>query len=229
MMRYRLLSPLLLGGLVALAPTLAAAVGVVHGTVVLPEELKAGRRFLGHWRVENTTVPVQAAPARGDTVVVLLGPKPQVLAPKNTPVEIVGMQANPSTVVVGEGAVVEFRNSDKVSHDLSVPGHPEIMPPERLSPGTVRKQRFGISGEYLVRCTEYPHVVISVIVTSSPFFAAVDEKGGFKLPDVPEGPATIKVWSNGRWVHEQSVEVTPRGLDVTLRVSGAANKEPTEQ
>jgi plastocyanin len=229
MMRYRLLSPLLLGGLVALAPTLAAAVGIVRGTVVLPEELKAGRRFLGHWRVENTTVPVQAAPARGDTVVLLLGPKPQVLAPKNTPIEIVGMQANPSTVVVGEGAVVEFRNSDKVSHDLSVPGHPEIMPPERLSPGTVRKQRFGISGEYLVRCTEYPHVVISVIVTSSPFFAAVDEKGGFKLPDVPEGPATLKVWSNGRWVHEQSVEVTPRGLDVTLKVSGAANKEPTEQ
>ena len=229
MMRYRLLSPLLLGGLVALAPTLAGAVGVVRGTVVLPEELKAGRRFLGHWRVENTTVPVQAAPARGDTVVGLLGPKPQVLAPKNTPIEIVGMQANPSTVVVGEGAVVEFRNSDKVSHDLSVPGHPEIMPPERLSPGTVRKQRFGISGEYLVRCTEYPHVVISVIVTSSPFFAAVDEKGGFKLPDVPEGPATLKVWSNGRWVHEQSVEVTPRGLDVTLKVSGAANKEPTEQ
>jgi plastocyanin len=227
MMRYRLLSPLLLGGLVGLAPTLAGAVGVVRGTVVLPEELKAGRRFLGHWRVENTTVPVQAAPARGDTVVVLLGPKPQVLAPKNTPIEIVGMQANPSTVVVGEGAVVEFRNSDKVSHDLSVPGHPEIMPPERLSPGTVRKQRFGISGEYLVRCTEYPHVVISVIVTSSPFFAAVDEKGGFKLPDVPEGPATLKVWSNGRWVHEQSVEVTPRGLDVTLKVSGAAN--PTEQ
>jgi plastocyanin len=224
---YGLVSPLLVGGLFAVAPTLAGAVGVVRGTVVLPEELKAGRRFLGHWRVENTTVPVQAAPARGDTVVVLLGPKPQVLAPKNTPIEIVGMQANPSTVVVGEGAVVEFRNSDKVSHDLSVPGHPEIMPPERLSPGTVRKQRFGISGEYLVRCTEYPHVVISVIVTSSPFFAAVDEKGGFKLPDVPEGPATLKVWSNGRWVHEQSVEVTPRGLDVTLKVSGAAN--PTEQ
>jgi plastocyanin len=229
MMRYRLLSPLLLGGLVALAPTLAGAVGVVRGTVVLPEELKAGRRFLGHWRVENTTVPVQAAPARGDTVVVLLGPKPQVLAPKNTPIEIVGMQANPSTVVVGEGAVVEFRNSDKVSHDLSVPGHPEIMPPERLSPGTVRKQRFGISGEYLVRCTEYPHVVISVIVTSSPFFAAVDEKGGFKLPDVPEGPATLKVWSNGRWVHEQSIEVPPRGVDLTIKVSGTANKEPTEQ
>jgi plastocyanin len=229
MTRYRLLSLLVFSCLLALAPSAASAVGLVRGTVVLPEELKSGRRFLGHWRVENTTVPVQATPSRGDTVVVLLGPKPQVLTPKNTPVEIVGMQANPSTVVVGEGAVVEFRNSDKVSHDLSVPGHSDIMPPERLSPGTVRKQRFGISGEYLVRCTEYPHIVVSVIVTSSPFFAAVDEKGGFKLPDVPEGPATLKVWSNGRWVHEQAVEVTPKGADLTIKVSGAANKEPTEQ
>jgi plastocyanin len=226
MMQQRLFSALLLSGL--LVPSLAAAANV-RGTVTLPDELKAGRRFLGHWRVENTTVPVQPAPARGDTVVVLLGPKPQVLAPKNTPVEIVGMQANPTTVVVGEGAVVEFRNSDKVSHDLSIPGRPEIMPSERLSPGTVRKQRFGISGEYVVRCTEYPHIAVSVIVTSSPFFAAVDEKGGFKLLDVPEGPATLKVWSNGRWVHEQAVDVPAKGIDLTLRVSGAANKEAGEQ
>ena len=228
MMQHRLFSTLFLSGLLALVPSLAAAANV-RGTVTLPEELKAGRRFLGHWRVENTTVPVQPAPARGDTVVVLVGPKPQVLAPKNTPVEIAGMQANPSTVVVGEGAVVEFRNSDKVSHDLSVPGRPEIMPPERLGPGTVRKQRFGISGEYVVRCTEYPHIAVSVIVTSSPFSSAVDEKGGFKLLDVPEGPATLKVWSNGRWVHEQAVDVPAKGVDVTLRVSGAADKEAAEQ
>jgi hypothetical protein len=103
------------------------------------------------------------------------------------------------------------------------------MPPERLSPGTVRKQRFGIGGEFVVRCKEYPHIAVSVIVTSSPLFAATDEKGGFKLLDVPEGPATLKVWSNGRWVHEQAVDVTAKGLDLTVRVSSMANKDSNEQ
>jgi len=225
MMRSFWFSLLLLAGL--FAPCLVNA-ATVRGTVTLPDDLKAGRHFLGHWRVENTTVPVLPPPARGDTVVVLVGPKGQVLTPKNTPVEIVGLQGNPTTVVVGEGAVVEFRNSDKVAHDLSVPGQSDIMPPERLSPGTVRKQRFGISGEYVVRCREYPHVAVSVLVTSSPFFAVVDEKGGFKLLDVPEGPATLKVWSNRRWVHEQEVEVTAKGLDLTIKVSEAGNREPAE-
>jgi plastocyanin len=229
MMRYPLFSTLLLSGLVALAPSLAAAAAIVHGTVVLPDDLKSGRRFLGHWRVENTTVPVQPAPPRGDTVVVLVGPKPQVLAPKNTPVEIAGMQANPTTVVVGEGAVVEFRNSDKVSHDLSVPGRPDIMPPERLSAGTVRKQRFSAPGEYLVRCTEYPHIIVSVIVTNSPLFSVADEKGAFKINDVPEGHATLKVWSGGRWVKEAEVDVPARGLDLTVKVPSASGAvEPAE-
>jgi plastocyanin len=226
MMQYRtLLLPLLAGLLASTAGS--AWAGAVRGTVNLPEDLKTGRRFLGHWRVENTTVAVQAPPSRGDTVVLVVGPKGQTLAPKNTPVEIVGMQANPATIVVGEGAVVEFRNSDKVAHDLSVPGHPDIMEPQRLSAGSVRKQRFGVAGEYVVRCKDYPHIAISVIVTSSPFFATTDEKGGFKLLDVPDGPATIKVWNNGRWVHEGAIEVKPQGVDLNIKV--AAPKDAIEQ
>lgn len=226
MMRYRSLLFPILAGLLASAGGSAWA-GAVRGTVNLPEDFKTGRRFLGHWRVENTTVAVQAPPSRGDTVVLVVGPKGQTLAPKNTPVEIVGMQANPATIVVGEGAVVEFRNSDKVAHDLSVPGRDDIMEPQRLSAGAVRKQRFGVAGEYVVRCKDYPHIAISVIVTSSPFFATADEKGGFKLLDVPDGPATLKVWSNGRWVHESAIEVKPQGVDLNIKV--AAPKDANEQ
>jgi plastocyanin len=206
-------------------PVQAAA---VKGTVSLPPDLKTGRLLTGYWRVENTNVGVQNASLRGGTVVLLVGPQYQAIPPKSVAVEISGLQANPSTVVISEGSVVEFKNADKVAHDLSTPKQPQLMAPERLASGTVRKQRFGTAGEYLVRCAEYPHIVISVIVTSSPLFAVVEDKGGFKIPDVPEGHATLKVWSNGRWVHEQEVDVTSKGLDVALRVQGAALKENAE-
>jgi len=221
---------LLVAGLGGRTP--AAAATVVKGTVVLPAELRAGRTFFGHWRVENTTVAVQPANPRGSTVVLLVGPSFQAVPPKTVAVEISGLQATPAAVVISEGTVVEFKNSDKVAHNLSIPGQPQLMPPERLSAGTVRKQRFASPGEYLVRCTEYPHIVISVIVTNTPFFTATDEKGVFRLNDVPEGHATLKVWSNGRWVKEAEIDVPARGLDLTVKVPSASgaveSAEPAE-
>ncbi len=217
----------------ALAAALAwqglASAATVRGTVRLPEELRTGRRFMGHWRVENTNVAITRASLRGGTVVLLVGPQYQAVPPKDVSVEISSLQANPAAIVVSEGTVVQFRNMDKVSHDLSTPGQPQVMPPERLSSGTVRKQRFATAGEYLVRCAEYPHIVISVIVTSSPLFSVVDDRGGFKISDVPEGHATLKVWSNGGWVQEQKIDVPASGLDLTVRVaSPSSSKEDAE-
>ena len=195
-----------------------AMAATVKGTVSLPPELKTGRRFFGHWRVENTSVGTQHFGRRGGTVVLLVGPQYQAIPPKSVSVEISGLQANPAALVVSEGTVVEFRNSDKVSHNLSTPDTPQIMPPELLASGTLRKQRFATTGEYLVRCREYPHISISVIVTSSPLFAIVEDRGGFSIPDVPEGHATLKVWSNGAWVHQQEVDVPANGLNLSVKV-----------
>jgi plastocyanin len=201
----------------------------VKGTVSLPADLKTGRRFLGHWRVENTNVPIQHASLRGGTVVVLVGPQYQAIPPKSVSVEISGLQASPAAIVVSEGTVVEFKNLDKVSHDLSTPDSPNGMSTERLASGSVRKQRFATAGEFLVRCAEYPHIVVSVIVTSSPYFSVVEDKGAFRVEGVPEGHATLKVWSNGSWVHEQEVDVTARGLDLAVKVQGAGSgKEAAE-
>jgi plastocyanin len=206
-----------------------AVAATVRGTVSLPAELKIGRRFIGHWRVENTNVAMQHANLRGGTMVLLVGPQFQAIPPKSVSVEISGLQATPTAVVVSEGTVVEFKNSDKVAHDLSTPGTPQVMAPERLASGTVRKQRFATAGEYLVRCTEYPHIVVSVLVTSSPLFSVVEDKGGFKISDVPEGHATLKVWSNGAWVHEQEVDVPAKGLDLTVKVQGSSSAKETAE
>ncbi len=201
-----------------------AQAATVWGTVRLPAALRTGRRYFGHWRVENTNIAIQRASSRGGTIVLLAGPQFQAVPPKEVSVDLSGLKASPSAVVVSEGSVVEFKNDDKVTYELSTPDHPQVMPPERLSAGSVRKQRFATAGEYLVRCSEYPHIVVSVIVTSSPLFAVVDDRGGFKIPNVPEGHATLKVWSQGRWVHEQAVNVSAKGLDLSVRVKAPATR-----
>src|SRR5664279_316768 len=75
----------------------------VKGTVSLPAELKSGRQFLGHWRVENTNVAMQHANLRGGTVVLLVGPQFQAIPPKSVSVEISGLQASPAALVISEG------------------------------------------------------------------------------------------------------------------------------
>jgi hypothetical protein len=196
----------------------------VKGTVVLPQELKSARRFRGYWRIENGIVPTAPLPARGDTVVVLTGVKGAAPAARTVTVDIAGLAATPPTVVLGEGSVVEIKNSDRVAHDLSIPDMTSLMPLERLAPGSLRRQKMLTAGGYAVRDAEYPHLVISVIVVGTPHYAMVDDKGGFKLPDAPDGRATLKVWSQGRWVHEQAVDVGPKSDDLRIKVPQASDR-----
>jgi hypothetical protein len=193
----------------------------VKGSVVLPQELKSARRFRGYWRIENGIVPTAPMPARGDTVVVLVGVKGAPPPPRTVTVDISGLQATPSTVVLGEGSVIELKNSDRVPHDLAIPELASLMPLERLAPGSLRRQKMLAAGGYAIRDAEYPHLVISVVVVGSQHFAMVDDKGAFKLPDAPDGRATLKVWSQGRWVHEEAVDVGPKSDDLRIKVDGS--------
>jgi hypothetical protein len=223
---------LIAGALGLLGGALAQA-APVKGNVILPAEGRTGRKHLGYWRVENGVVPIAPPAARGDTVVVLAGVKAQSPGAKTVTLELSGFQAlqagvPTNTVVVAEGSVIEFKNSDKVAHDLSIPDQPSMMPIERLTPGGVRRQKFLSEGGYVVRCAEYPHMTISVVVVATPYFAVAEDRGAFKLPDAPDGRATLKVWSGGRWVHQEEIDVGPKSADLQIKVKSTSAKTAAE-
>ena len=58
------------------------------------------------WRFENGNVPIQPAPYRGDTVVVVEGLKGAAPPAKTLTVEIAGMALSTPVVVVGPGSVL---------------------------------------------------------------------------------------------------------------------------
>lgn len=214
-----LASALLLVGLCAHAADVQA--GNVKGTLRLPEALRTGRQHQGYWRLENGNVPVRSAPAKSQAVVVLDGINgTHPPAPRTVTVEISGLDAQPRVVVIGPGSVVEFKNVGKVTHELSTPANTNLMPIERLNPGTYRHQKFGLPGGYLVRCAQYPHLTISVIVVDSPFYALADERGGFAIAGVPDTHANLKVWAQGRWVYEHEIDAAAK-QELAIRVAAS--------
>jgi hypothetical protein len=130
-------------------------------------------------------------------------------------------------VVVGPGSVLEIKNTGKVRHELSTPNTPQVMQPETLDPGEMRRARFDGLGGYVIRDSEYPHIMISVLVLDCPFFAPLDEKGSFSIPNVPEGKATLKVWTRGGWAASQEIDTASKE-DLTIRVAAPHEKESPE-
>ena len=136
----------------------------------------------------------------------------KALPARTVTIELQALDARPRLVVAGPGSVIEIKNGGKVRHELSTPDTPKIMPLETLAPGAPpRRQRFDAPGGYVIRDSEYPHIMISVIIVDSPYYAAVDEKGSFEIKNVPDGTATLKVWTRGKWVAEQEIDGGKQG------------------
>jgi len=212
--------------LLGLAGSSSALAGTVKGAVHLADEAGSTRLYQGYWRLENGNVPVQSAGgAKAETVVVLEVTK-DTHAPsaRTVTIEIGGLDARPRLVVLGPGSVVELKNTGRVTHEFSTPANPSLMPVERLNPGTFRRQQFNVPEGYLIQCAEYPHIMVSAIVVKSPFFATLDEKGNFSIPDVPDGKAILKVWTRGKWAYQEEIDTTKKE-PLSIKVSGPKGKE----
>ena len=218
---------LALASLLSAAP--AAAAGTVKGSVKLPEGARSTRLHHGYWRLENGNVPVQnSGGAKAETIVILENVKGAKAPPARTvTIELGGLDARPRLVIAGPGSVIELKNTGKVRHELSTPETPKAMPLETLMPGAMRRARFDGVGGFVIRDREYPHIMISVIIADNPYFSALDEKGTFSIANVPEGKATLKVWTRGKWAAEQEID-TGSKEELTVKVASPQDKEAAE-
>jgi hypothetical protein len=205
-----------------LTPTARAA--TVKGTVIVPPEPHPSDAQ-AHWRVENGVLPVvpRGLDVRGE-VVVVLDPEGAPKLPEPAPtvtLELHGLRLDPRAIAVPVGATVEFKNSDRVSHTLYAERLPTLMPPEPTAPGQVRAQRFLAPGEYRILDEEYPHIAGTVVVVDTPYVAAVDERGAFRI-EVPEGRYTLRAFCRGAWMASRPLEVGPHTPDVVLHPAARA-------
>jgi hypothetical protein len=213
-----------------LAP--GAWAGTVRGTVKMPDASRSTRLYTGYWRLENGNVPVQTSGgAKAETVVILENVKgAHAPSARTVTIELGGLDARPRLVITGPGSVIELKNTGKVRHELSTPDTPNIMQLESLPPGQTRRQRFDAIGGFVIRDSEYPHIMISVIIVGTTYFSAVDDKGAFSIANVPDSSATLKVWARGKWVAEQQIETGSLGKEeLTIKVVSQRDREKAEQ
>ena len=103
----------------------------------------------------------------------------------------------PHVLPVVVGTTVDFLNSDKVLHNVFTPDKCAGKFNLGTWPkGEVRSVAFDKVGcSPVLLCNVHPEMEGFVVVLQNPYFAVTDKAGLFKIPNVPEGKFTIKVWN----------------------------------
>ena len=124
----------------------------------------------------------------------------------------------PGLLPVQVGTKVEFPNFDDTYHDVF-----SFSPAKRFDLGRYRpdakpvpSQTFDLAGLVTLRCDIHEHMRALILVLDTPHFVVTDEKGNFRLGNLPPGRYTLKAWVDSRTTHEHPVEVPREG---TLRVN----------
>src|ERR1022692_2645887 len=170
-MKKILYLPMILAALsvAALAGDISGKVAAGKGISVVYVEAVAGKIF-----------PVPAAPLEMDQKSLLF---------------------QPHILIAPVGATVEFLNSDKVQHNIFWPainGNKKLGHNLGTWPtGEKRAFKFEAAGIVPLLCNVHPEMSGYVIVTPTPFYAASDDAGSFKIDNVPDGSYTVTAWHEG--------------------------------
>lgn len=138
------------------------------------------------------------------------------------------MQFVPAVTVVGVGATVSFVNNDAWNHHvrMSLPGSaPGAVSTARegnalmltgktegkpASSAELVMDRVGATGASLLGCFIHGSMRGHIYVADSPWTVKTDDTGVVTFDDLPEGPATVKVWHSA-----QILDKTPQSISIT--------------
>ena len=105
----------------------------------------------------------------------------------------------PSLLVVREGQVVRFRNSEDELHNVNV--HDEagttIFNVGMPILGGTYDHTFERHGDYAVACNVHQEMAALIVVTSTPFATTTDRDGRFTFSEVPHGTYDFVVRRGG--------------------------------
>jgi plastocyanin len=225
MMRRSLLSILLAS---ALLPSGVAAAGEIQGRVLLNSPPPVAKKIpvtIDQYvcGTEKDVADLVVTDAREIRNVVVWLENPPPGAPAAAPAESVQMDQKecvftPRVVLVPARGTVEFLNSDRLLHNLHSapkenPPFNRTQPKGRTIPVTFAKPEF-----VRLDCDLHSWMRGWVVVTDHPFYALSDEKGRFRLANVPAGPHTLQIWHERLGRSSQKITVADGATPVTIEL-----------
>jgi plastocyanin len=212
----------LLAGALLVPSAALAATQTVRGTIAVPASLEAAPdHAAGFWpSVENGILPTgpRIVPLSSEIVILLEGgPVAQTPPPATLSMELSGADFSPRFLPIGVGTTVEFKNVDRSAYTLYSPENTTFFGREETAPGKSRRIKFLAPGVFPVRADELPHMEGAVVVVASHLYAKPDERGSFKIENVPEGHYTLRVLYRGAFVHRQPLDVGKAPVEIALQ------------
>ncbi len=105
------------------------------------------------------------------------------------------MDFAPAALVVRAGASVEFKNVDKIFHNVFSPTAGSEFDLGLYRGGITKVQQMSAPGEVDVYCNIHPGMHARILVVPNRFYAQVAADGRYEITDVPAGRYTLVAWS----------------------------------
>lgn len=198
----------LANALSAAAPTQPAGTAELTGRVHLPAPEGSPvveRRY--KLVIENGVARMSPPLA----VVYLEGPFPVTEPPGQAEILQRDLAFHPQLLPIRVGTRVYFPNQDDTYHNVF-----SFSPTKRFDLGRYRaedpdvpSQLFDRAGLVTLRCDIHEHMRAAILVLDTPHFTVTAPDGSFRLPHVPPGRHTLKVWLDSRTTREMPIEVAP--------------------
>lgn len=107
----------------------------------------------------------------------------------------------PHLMVVLVGTSVDFKNSDKVQHNIfwpSISGNKKLGHNMGTWPsGESRNFKFDTPGTVSLLCNVHPEMSGYIVVSPTPYYAITDDGGNFTIANVPDGSYSVIGWHEG--------------------------------
>jgi len=129
-----------------------------------------------------------------------------------------GCEYMPHIVLMPAGGSVDILNSDGILHNIHT--YSDKNPPLNRAQPKFKKtmtETFKDPERVRLSCDVHGWMQGWLVVEDSPYFAVTDEKGNFKITDIPAGDYEVKVWQEKLGETTQKVTVKP-GADTAVNV-----------